>query len=67
MSNKNENKALVARRFTALWNENNNLDVVGEPVPPDRLSQYSLPTTRLDRGGDAGWMTEAHRLALRFL
>ena len=54
-------------RFTGLWNENDNLGVVGEPVPPDRLLQYSLPTTRLDRGGDAGWTTEAHRLALRFL
>jgi hypothetical protein len=67
MSNQNENKALVATRFTGLWDENDNLGVVGEPVPPDRLLQYSLPTTRLDRGGDAGWTTEAHRLALRFL
>jgi hypothetical protein len=54
MSNENENKALVVTRFTGLWNENDNLGVVGEPVPPDRLLQYSLPATRLDRGGDAG-------------
>jgi hypothetical protein len=67
MSNQNENKALVATRFTDLRNENDNLDVVGEPGAPDRLLQYSLPATHLDRGRDAGWMTEAHRLALRFL
>jgi hypothetical protein len=67
MSNQNENKALVATRFTGLRNENDNLDVVDEPGAPDRLLQYSLPATHLDRGRDAGWMTEAHRLALRFL
>jgi hypothetical protein len=67
MSNQNENKALVATRFTDLRNENDNLDVVDEPGAPDRLLQYSLPATHLDRGRDAGWMTEAHRLALRFL
>ena len=67
MSNQNENKALIATRFTGLWNENDNLDVVDEPGAPDRLLQYSLPATHLDRGRDAGWMTEAHRLALRFL
>jgi hypothetical protein len=67
MSNQNNNKTLVATRFTGLWNENDNLDVVDEPGAPDRLLQYSLPATHLDRGRDAGWMTEAHRLALRFL
>jgi hypothetical protein len=56
MSNQNENKALIATRFTGLWNENDNLGVGGEPVPPDRLLQCSTPTTRLDRGRDAGWI-----------
>jgi hypothetical protein len=67
MSSQNKNKALVATPFTDLRNENGNLGVVDEPVASDWLLQYSIPTTRRDRGGDAGWMTESHRLALRFL
>jgi len=67
MFSQNKNKALVGRPLTGLWNENDNLGVVDEPGAPDRLLQYSLPATHLDRGRDAGWMTEAHRLALRFL
>jgi hypothetical protein len=67
MSSQNENKAPVARRFTGPWSENHNLGVLDELVAPDRRPQYSLSTLHLDRGGNAGWMTEAHRLALRFL